>query len=198
LDSALMEKDWEKHYQTGDIHWDKGAPSPGLVDYLTTHQITGRVLVPGCGLGRDVRAISNAENEVTGLDIAPSGIRMAEKFPRVANERYVLGDLFALPPEFRGAFDWVWEHTCFCAINPERRADYVAAVASALKPAGHFLAVFYMDPDHGGDNEPPWGTTTRELDALFGGSFDLLEEWRPAHTYESRAGRELMRLMRRR
>jgi SAM-dependent methyltransferase len=190
--------DWESLYQAGDMPWDKGGASPGLVDYLATHRIFGRVLVPGCGLGHDVRAISCAENEVIGLDIAPSGVRLAASFPRVANEHYVAADFLDLPPELRGAFDWLWEHTCFCAINPAQRPDYAAAAAAALKSGGHFLAVFYMDPDHGGENEPPWGATTRELDTLFGGNFALLDEWRPARNYESRAGRELMRLMRRR
>ena len=28
---------WETRYQSGDMHWDKGAPSPGLVDFLAAH-----------------------------------------------------------------------------------------------------------------------------------------------------------------
>jgi len=31
------------------MRWEKGAPSPGLVDFLATHKLAGRVLVPGCG-----------------------------------------------------------------------------------------------------------------------------------------------------
>jgi cyclopropane fatty-acyl-phospholipid synthase-like methyltransferase len=198
LDPPLMNTDWELRYQTGDMRWEKGAPSPGLVDFLATHKLAGRVLVPGCGWGHDVRAISCGENEVVGIDIAPSAISGAEKFPRVANERYQLADLFDLPPGFHGAFDWVWEHTCFCAIDPTRRADYAASVAAALNPDGHFLAVFYMNPDNDSLDKPPYGTTTRELDGLFGASFVLIEEWIPARTYEGRAGREVMRLLRRR
>ena len=29
--------DWEQRYQTGDMPWEKGAPSPGLVDFLAAH-----------------------------------------------------------------------------------------------------------------------------------------------------------------
>ena len=53
-----MPTDWEDHYRTGDMPWDKGAPSPGLVDFLTSEPVRGRVLVPGCGLGYDVRALA--------------------------------------------------------------------------------------------------------------------------------------------
>ena len=28
---------WENRYQTGDMPWEKGAPSPGLVDFLAAH-----------------------------------------------------------------------------------------------------------------------------------------------------------------
>src|SRR6476661_8739482 len=34
-------------------------------------------------------------------------------------------DLFELDMRWRGAFDLVVEHTCFCAIDPARRAEYV-------------------------------------------------------------------------
>ena len=190
-----MTTDWESRYQTGDMPWEKGAPSPGLVEYLQTHPpLAGKILVPGCGWGHDVRAISRPDNEVVGFDIAPSAIRGARSFPPVARERYVSGDLFELPPELRGLFDWVWEHTCFCAIDPSMRERYTAAVSAALKPGGHLLAVFYLNPDHDTDG-PPFGVTPAELDALFGGDFELLEEWQPGAAYAGREGRERMRLL---
>ena len=48
-----MPTDWEAHYQQGDMPWEKGAPSPGLVDFLASEPVPGRVLVPGCGAGHD-------------------------------------------------------------------------------------------------------------------------------------------------
>src|SRR5688572_26807295 len=116
-----MPTDWEAHYQQADTPWEKGQPSPGLVDFLTAEPVRGRVLVPGCGFGHDVRALAATADEVVGIDIAPSAIAGARKFPAVGGERYQLADLFALPPGLRGSFDWVWEHTCFCAIDPAQR-----------------------------------------------------------------------------
>ena len=193
-----MNTDWESRYQTGDMPWEKDASSPGLVEYLSRNPpLNGNILVPGCGWGHDVRAISTLRNSVTGLDIAPSAIAGAEKFERTGNETYLLGDLFDLPQDFRGRFDWVWEHTCFCAIHPAMREDYVEAVASALKPGGHLLAIFYLNPGHDGGG-PPYGVTTVELDALFKSRFELLREWRPGAAYPGREGRELMRALRKR
>jgi len=124
---------WENRYQTGDMPWEKGAPSPGLVEYLETHPaLTGKILVPGCGWGHDVRAISrattpistelpasvipgvNKDYEVIGLDIAPSAIHGAQSFPVVGNERYQLGDLFEDilegPAHFLHVCDVVLDH----------------------------------------------------------------------------------------
>lgn len=195
-----MPTDWEAHYQNGETPWDRGAPSPGLVDFLAGQPLRGRVLVPGCGLGHDVRAIAAAapkEAEILGLDLAPSAIEAAHGYPVVGGERYEVGDFFALPPSLCGVFDWVWEHTCFCAIDPAFRARYVASAAEALAPGGHYLAVFFLDPGLApGESGPPFGVTPTELDRLFSSGFDLLRRWTPSHTYPGREDREEMRLYR--
>ena len=193
-----MAVDWEGRYQADDMPWEKGAPSPGLLEYLAGNPpLTGKILVPGCGFGHDVRAVSHADNEVVGIDIAPSAIRGAGAYPAKAREHYLLGDLFKLPAGLRSGFDWVWEHTCFCAIDPAMRTRYAGAVSAALKPGGRFLAVFYLDPDNEEDG-PPYGVTLRELDALFEEAFTLEREWMPGKTYPGREGREWMRLFKKR
>ena len=192
--------DWESRYQSHDTPWEKGAPSPGLVEYLEVNPpLDGKVLVPGCGWGHDVRTISNSTNEVIGLDIAPSAIKGSESFPKAGRESYRLEDLFNLPSGMRGAFDWVWEHTCFCAIDPSMRQAYAQAVAGALKPGGHLLAIFYLDPGNDDENDgPPFGVTLKQLDAFFQESFQLVREWLPTRAYPGREGREWMRLLKKR
>ena len=191
-----MPTDWEDNYRRGETPWDKGAPHPGLVEFLKRTPVHGRVLVPGCGAGHDSRALAATADEVVGLDIAPSAITRAKAHPVVGGERYQLSDFFALPPSLRGTFDVVFEHTCFCAIDPSLREKYVAAVASALKPGGHLLAIFYLDPGlDPGESGPPFGVTREELDSFFSPRFTLLHEWKPAATFPGREGREMCRLM---
>ena len=192
-----MPTDWEAQYQNKDTPWEKGAPSPGLIDFLATDGVRGRVLVPGCGFGHDVRALAVKADEVVGLDIASLAVEAAQRFPRIGGERYVHGNLFDLPPEMRGAFDWVFEHTCFCAIDPAQRPAYVEAVAAALKPAGQLLAVFYLNPGNDSPDEgPPFEVSIAELDRLYLPRFTLQREWLPQHAYPGREGREWMRVMR--
>jgi SAM-dependent methyltransferase len=154
------------------------------------------VLVPGCGLGHDVRALATSADEVVGIDIAPSAVAAARVIPSVGGERYEQADLFDLPESWRGSFDWVWEHTCFCAIQPVQRAAYVEAVAGALRPEGHLLAIFYLDPGNDSPDEgPPFEVSIAELDRLFLADFSVIREWLPERAYAGREGREWMRLL---
>ena len=188
--------DWEARYRAGDIPWDEGSASPALLEFLSRHPIEGEVLVPGCGSGHDVRAIATQSGRVTGLDLSETALRLAQGFTRVGSEIYKQGDFFSLPVEWHGHFDWVFEHTCFCAIPPARRADYVSMVSRVLKPGGHYFAVFFLDP--GVKQGPPHGATRGEIAGLFDPGFELLEEWVPECAFEGREGRELCQLLKKR
>lgn len=185
--------DWNRRYEQGDTPWDKGGAHPVLADILPRGALSGRVLVPGCGTGHDVRELARHGLSVTGLDVAPLAVARARSYDKVADEVYELGDFFAFGPGTVPAFDGLFEHTCFCAIDPARRPDYVRSAAAALKPGGHLFAVFFTDPDNGGEG-PPFGCAMAELDALFGKQFRLLGEHREFPTFPERQGRELLRL----
>ena len=181
---------WEGRYQSRDMPWEKGAPSPGLVDFLAAHPELprGRVCVPGCGTGHDVLAWARAGFMACGCDIAPSAIRLSKERVLGAGVRAELLETDFLHSEPPDRFDWVFEHTLFCAIQPQERDEYVSAVLRWLKPEGQYLAVNYLIPDEDG---PPFGTTRDELWQRFAPHFDLLQEWVP-RSYPNRAGLELM------
>jgi SAM-dependent methyltransferase len=181
---------WESRYQTGDTQWEKGAPSPGLVDFLAAHPELprGKVAVPGCGTGHDVRAFAKAGFDAFGFDLAPSAIRLAEEKTRAAglSAKFVLADFLRdTPPQ---KFDWLFEHTLFCAIQPGERDEYVRAARRWLKPDGIYLAVNYFIPDTDG---PPFGVGRAEIWKRFAPHFELLAEWTP-RSYPNRTGLERM------
>jgi SAM-dependent methyltransferase len=194
--------DWEQRYEIGDTPWEKGAPAPPLLEWLESRgPMHGDILVPGCGSGHDVRAISAAfpDAEVVGVDISPSAVDRARRFVLAGNESYLVADLFDLPLELTNRFEWVFEHTCFCAIDPRRREDYVRRITSALKAGGRLLAIFFLNPWDPGEmpagGGPPFGVTREELDLLFGAHFQLVEELEPRQAYPGREGREIIRLL---
>ena len=189
--------DWEQLYQEGDTNWDKSEPSPGLVDWLAEHGSKGSggsTLVPGCGFGHDVRAWAHAGYEAVGYDLAPSALTGArERVPEnLAGATFRLGNFLEDAPFAN--FDFVFEHTCYCAIDPSRREDYAAAVLRWLKPGGHFLAVHYFLPKD--EEGPPFGTDREEIIARFSPRLELLADWTP-RSYPNRTGLERMFLWQR-
>jgi len=184
-----MPTDWEACYQSGEMRWDKGEPSPGLVDFLAANPDLpkGRVLVPGCGCGHDAREWARCGYTVTGMDIAPSAIRLSrERTPptKPLQLEFVCADFLSDAPGER--FDWLFEHTLYCAIDPERRSAYLEATCRWLKPQGDFLAVHYLIPNEDG---PPFGTTAQEVIERFSERFTLLKSWVP-RSYPNRSGLE--------
>jgi len=181
---------WETRYQTGDMPWEKGEPSPGLVDFLKAHPELpkGTVCVPGCGTGHDVRAWAAAGFDAYGFDITPSAIKLAREKTAAAGleAQFQQSDFLRDKPPLQ--FDWLFEHTLFCAIQPNQRDDYVHAVLRWLKPNGYYLAVNYLIPDEDG---PPFGTTREEQLKRFSNYFELLEDWVP-RSYTNRTGLERM------
>ncbi len=189
--------DWEEAYQRRETPWEKGQPHPGLVDFLAENgPLEGETFVPGCGSGHDVRALSTPNNHVLGVDLAPFAVKKAKLHPAIAKEEYLVADLFDLPAKFDGQFDWVFEHTCFCAIDPSQREAYVKKIVRLLKPGGRLLAIFFINPDHDEDG-PPYRVSAAELEEFFGRWFALEREWVPKRTYPGREERELMRVLRR-
>lgn len=191
-----MPTDWESRYQTGDMPWEKGEPSPGLVDFLATAGPGNgeRVLVPGCGTGNDVRAWATAGFAATGLDIAPSAVQIASKRTHEAGLKaeFLLSNFLHDTPT--QPFDWIFEHTLYCAIQPEQRNDYLKASLRWLKDGGHYLAVYYLIPDTDG---PPFGTTREEVTQRFEPHFEQVRSWVP-RSYANRTGLEWMVLWKKR
>ena len=186
----MSHTDWEARYQTGDMPWEKGAASPGLVDFLAAQrELAGETVgVPGCGTGHDAREWARAGFRVYGYDLAPSAIRLSAERTQAAglHAEFRLADFLRDEPPF--LFDWIFEHTLFCAVDPSERELYVSAVRRWLAPGGHYLAVNYLIPGREG---PPFGTARKELIERFAPHFSLLSEWVP-RSYPNRTGLELM------
>lgn len=189
--------DWENRYLSGDTPWDKGQPCPPLVEFTRRVSLSGRVLMPGCGTGNDARWLATCGLDVVGLDLAPTALERARvATPAELKVEWTVGDFFNLPSKWHGTFDGVVEHTCFCAILPEQRTDYVQSCVQLIKPGGFLLGIFYRDPDS--EIGPPFGCTLDELDHLFSDAFELIEDYIPTTAFAGREGKEQVRFYRKR
>ena len=188
-------KFWEVLYQADTTGWELGRASPPLANYFANTSPAGlRVLVVGCGRGHEARMLASLGAEVTAIDIAPSAIAQARAIESPQTVDFRLADLFDLRGQLP-AFDLIVEHTCFCAIDPARRDEYVAAVADALVPGGTFIGLFFA---HGREGGPPFTTTAKEIRERFGDRFIIDTLATAEGSVISRRGDELFaRLIRR-
>lgn len=199
-----MMTDWEQKYRDGEMDWDHGGASPALGELLERLPPglwgDGEVLVPGCGLGHDVAALSAAGLSVLGLDLSPTAIGLARKGRGLEPRRFVAGNLF--DDEWRRGrrFSAVWEHTCLCSMPPELWQEYLRAVAGLLETGTCLLGVFYTNPEPRDDGlpGPPFGASQDRLKSLFEADFELTHDWVPERGFESRLGREWLAVFRRR
>lgn len=189
---------WEGLYARGADEWEMRRPHPSLVHFVeTTPPPQGRIAVPGCGRGHDARFLARRGYEVVGFDFAPAAVAAARGLAAaegvdVAFEQH---DIFALGREGAGPFDGVWEYTCFCAIDPRRRAEYVHTLARILKPGGWLLAVFFpVRPGRGG---PPFPVSKAEVRRLLAGRFRIERALAPPRPVPRRGGLEWMIFARR-
>ena len=180
-------KDWDKAYQEEETPWDKGYASPAIAEWLQKNSLKGGVLVPGCGLGHDVRLLASHNNQVTGIDISQTAISKAKAIEVVNNESFKVADFFNLPEDYSQSFDWVVEHTFFCAIAPNLRQSYVENLVNMLRPKGYYLAVFFLkDPSQIDSEGPPYKIHRGAVEKYFGKNFDLLDSFIPKSHYECR------------
>ncbi|MBE9177842.1 methyltransferase domain-containing protein [Oculatella sp. LEGE 06141] len=165
---------WEQRYQEGTTRWDLGQPAPSFVHLLTSPDAPkpGTIAVLGAGRGHDALLFAAHGFEVTGFDFAASAIAVATANAQAQglSAQFLQRDIFALEPEFANRFDYVLEHTCFCAIAPAQRPAYVQLVHTLLRPQGELIAVFWAHDRPGG---PPFGTSLDELRQQFSPGFDI-------------------------
>lgn len=182
---------WEQHYQEGRTRWDLGQPAPPFVSWLksTNAPPPGRAIVLGSGRGYEAMLFAEHGFEVTAVDFAPSAIAASSQAAadRGLSIQFLQRDIFDLVPEFAGQFDYVIEHTCFCAIDPSLRPAYLDLVTSLLKPGGELLAIFFTHNRPGG---PPFGSTPEQIQQLFEPRFTILRLQPVNNSVEQRRGEE--------
>lgn len=188
----LTDRFWEGRYQEGTARWDLGQPAPVFVSLLNSPDAPqpGRMAVLGSGRGHDALLFAEHGFEVVGFDFAPSAIEAARTNAqqRGLSAEFLQRDIFGLDAEFAQQFDYVLEHTCYCAIAPEQRTDYVKLVRAILRPQGELIGLFWAHSRPGG---PPFGTTPDAIRQRFA-EFELVAATLVSNSVEGRKGEEYL------
>jgi methyl halide transferase len=166
MDVNFPEK-WDENYQQGSDGWDLGRPTPVFQQFLLKQDLPpGRIIVLGAGRGYDAREFARHGFPVTAVDFSSLAV---QEMHRLANPdapvEIMQDDIFMLPESFNQSFDYVLEYTCFCAIDPTRRAEYADLVERLLKSGGMYIDLaFPLDGRKGG---PPFAVSIKEILDLF-------------------------------
>ncbi len=171
---------WNSRYRSGKTPWDFGGVPAALQAYLrrgpqgTRPVARGRVLIPGCGSGYEIKAFAAAGYDVIAIDIASAAVERARQVVGPALARHIIiGDFFQ--HDFAAAsFDVIYERTFLCAFLPDRRPAYRDRIATLLKDHG-FLVGYFFHQNPGLEEGPPFGFAPGTADGFFAHHF-LLEK----------------------
>ena len=188
---------WESIYQSGRTGWDLGKPTPVFRRLADSEQFeSGKMLVLCAGHGHDARIFARRGFKVTAVDFAGEAIQAMQSLddPHAPLEILQL-DLFELPSFMDGQFDYILEYTCFCAIDPGRRAEYVKRVTRLLKSGGVYIALAFPIREHPGG--PPYSVSSDELiNPFIQRGFELLHREIPNDSVPGRSGIEELIILR--
>ena len=162
---------WNDRYAAGRTPWDFGGVPAALKSFLTRSSSAGKVLLPGCGSGYEVRAFHEAGYDVTAIDFSPAAVEQAKKVLGALAGKVILGDFFT--HDFGSeSFDLIYERTFLCSMPPPRWSDYANRIAALLSPGGRLVGFFFYEEQESG---PPYPLTDKRADQLFERHFRLVK-----------------------
>lgn len=163
---------WDTRFRQNATPWDAGRVPAALQRFVARHAGRGRVLVPGCGTGYEVRELAHAGFDVTAIDFSVAALEAARRELGPLAHLVRHADFFAFdgdaPP-----FDAVYERAFLCALPRRVWGDWERRTAQLLRPGGLLFGVFYFDSNAKG---PPFGIGAADLDAMLSGDFERLED----------------------
>jgi SAM-dependent methyltransferase len=151
---------WDDAY-AGNVPppWDLGQPQPAFVRLAEQGALTGQVLDVGCGTGEQTLLAASSGAEALGVDVSPVAIERARSKAaargspaaaggQIGKARFEVADALSLADLGR-SFDTIIDSGLFHVFDDDRRARYVASLASVLRPGGHLYLMCFSDRQPG-------------------------------------------------
>lgn len=170
--SVITPNFWQEHFDQGRTPWDRGAPSPQLLEWIHSNALkTCRIAVPGCGKGWEVVELAKQGFDVVGIDYTQGAVKETEAL--LAKQgllaAVIEADVLTYVPD--QPFDAVYEQTCLCALDPDYWVTYAEQLARWIRPGGS-LFILFMQVERPGAREglkqgPPFHCDINAMHALF-------------------------------
>lgn len=143
-----QESIWEKEYQQSKLVTLGDEPQSDVLRYLKflkKEQGVGlknlKILDLGCGTGRNANYLAELGNEVAGIEISITAIRLAETRARQmgVKVKYLKQSMGETYPFANNYFDLVIDITSSNSLNEVERQKYLVEVDRVLKTGGNFF-----------------------------------------------------------
>ncbi len=146
----------------GTPPWDIGRPQPAFLLLADAGALHGRVLDVGCGTGEHALLAARLGLTATGIDAAPTAIRLAEAKAqaRGLSARFLVWDALELP-KLGEQFDTVLDCGLFHIFDDQDRARFVASLRAAMAPGSSYYLLCFSDRQPG-----DWGPRRVRQDEL--------------------------------
>lgn len=184
---------WDTRYRQNVTPWDAGRVPAALARFAARHPARGRVLVPGCGTGYEVRLLAETGFEVSAIDFSVAALEAARRELGPLAHLVRFADFFGFEGDAT-PFDAMYERAFLCALPRRVWSDWARRTASLLRPGGLLFGLFFFDSNAKG---PPFGIDAAELDALLGADFQRLEDELAEDSLPVFAGKERWQVWRR-
>ena len=155
--------DWNEKYLQKDTPWDRGEPSPSLLEWISRREPCS-VIVPGCGRGHEVVSLAKNGFDVTALDLAPQALAQLRETLESQNLKAELVKANVLHWNPLRPAQAIYEQTCLCALDPSHWKAYGVQLFQWLQPKGSLLASFMQTQREGG---PPFHCSLESMQELF-------------------------------
>ena len=184
---------WDKRFREKFMPWDAGRVPEPLERFIARHTQRGRLLIPGCGTGYEVRFLAQAGFEVTAIDFSEEAIEAARRELGPHAHLLRLADFFGFEGD-QVPFDAIYERAFLCSLPRRMWDDWARRTAQLATPGGLLFGLFFFDDNAKG---PPFGIGVAELDALLAPEFELIENEPASGSIPTFAGRERWQVWRR-
>jgi SAM-dependent methyltransferase len=142
--------EFDASYQEGAPPWDIGRPQPAFVRLVDAGEIRGRVLDVGCGTGEHALLAAERGLDATGIDAAPTAIRLAKEkaVQRSLDAHFAVWDALELPT-LGEQFDAVLDCGLFHVFDDGDRARFVSSLSATVVPGGRYFLLCFSDKQPG-------------------------------------------------
>lgn len=174
---------WDAAYaESTPPPWDLGRPQPAFVRLAEQGLLTGQLLDAGCGTGEQTLLAASSGADALGVDVSPLALEQARGkaaargIPaaaggQIGKARFEVADALNLG-DLGLSFDTVIDSGLFHVFDDDKRARYVASLASVLRPGGHLYLMCFSDRQPG--TLGPRRVSQDELRAAFSDGWTIL------------------------